>query len=197
MTQPIEYDPEVIVKRYSLGEKLGRYFDLLLAENAKVNLVSRETDNAGLTRMAAESLLPLEHLPENVNGYLDIGAGGGFPSVPILLTGLVQGEAFLLERTGKKARALTSIIKSLELSAQVQPVNFEEAKFGREFGLVTLRYVKLTPALLDKITAKLAPGGIFVYYSTPEFHVKRQKHVIHTIHSSQDEVNKSFTVFGN
>ena len=195
MSDRLEYTPAEVVSRLASSDSLDRYFELLMAENAKVNLVSRETERTDLVRLAAESILPLTVLPDTFSAYLDIGSGGGFPSVPLLLSGRIAGPAVLFERTGKKASALTSLITGLNLPARVESVNFEDRTLTERLDLITLRYVKLTPHLLDRITRYLAADGRFVYYSTPAFHVKRQKHRVWTTRSLQDQVDKSFTVF--
>jgi 16S rRNA (guanine527-N7)-methyltransferase len=197
MPDPLSYAPEEIVGRLIPADRLQQYFDLLMSENSRVNLVSRETTQAGLIRMAAESILPVDILKRRFEGYIDVGSGGGFPAIPLILTGQIKPPITLFERTVKKAKALARIIEGLGLSAEVKGITFEEAKLTPSYQLCTLRYIKLTPTLLGSLTSILAPGGHFVYYSAPEFHVKRQRHVIHRIGSSQEQVIKSLTVFTN
>lgn len=162
----IQVDPAEILGRFDPQNRLETYFDLLLQENRKINLVSRETSREDLRRLAAESLVPLTLLELPVGRYLDIGSGGGLPSIPILLAGAVSGESFLVERTQKKAAALRRILLDLDLAAEVVPSNYEEARLNNRFDLVTIRLVKPTKPLLRKIHSGLNEGGTVVYYSS-------------------------------
>lgn len=89
-----------------------RYCDLLLDANRKINLLSRGGDQQlEVTRQFLISLASLRLVP--VNGscrWLDIGSGGGFPSIPLAifrpkiaftLAESVAKKAFFLERTAE------------------------------------------------------------------------------------------------
>ena len=175
--------------------RLDEYFRFLMEHNRQVNLVSRETNRASFDRMVGESLLPLEHFATPVQSYLDIGAGGGIPAIPVLLAGVVSGEATLAERTVKKARALTMIIQQLGLSAVVNPRNFEELDDLSAIDLITLRYVKLNPILLQSIFHVLRPGGCLVYYGPAPENSGDFKAVAYSFRSAQDSAVKSITIF--
>ena len=163
----LPFDVDSVLTEYDPDGRLERFFEILMVENSKVNLVSRETSPADLRRLAAESLLPLELMETPARAYLDIGSGGGFPAIPIVLSGRSGSKTVLVERTLKKAAALDRIRSSLALTAQVLPRTFEEVKFDDLFDLVTLRWVKLDPALLRRIGQVLAPGGSLIHYSSP------------------------------
>jgi len=161
----IEFSPQTILSKYDSDSKIRLYLALLKAENQKINLVSRETSDFDLERLVAESLLPFEiigHL--SFDNYLDIGSGGGFPAIPIIMSAKI-GKATLLERTTKKAAALERMAAELGLKIRVLDSNFEECKFSEKFDLITLRLVKLTKPLLKKISLLLKAGGTFVYYA--------------------------------
>ena len=198
--QPVEtvnlpFDMDSILNRFDTGGKLGEYFRILLEENRKVNLVSRETQPEDLRRLAAESLFPLTVIDRRIGSYLDIGAGGGFPAIPILLSGQVQGEVVLIERTHKKADALGRILGGLDLKAEILPKAFEEIQPPRRFDLITLRYVKLSLPLLKKILSSLAPGGKLVHYSGPLSTRPTCDCHPYTFFSPESSINKQFTVY--
>ena len=162
---PLEFASEAILSKHDPDSKIKQYLTLLKAENQKINLVSRETSDFDLERLAAESLLPLEVIEHRgFDNYLDIGSGGGFPAFPIIMMAKI-GKATLIERTKKKAAALERMAGELGLKIKVLDSNFEECKFSLKFELVTLRLVKLTKPLLMRISLLLKAGGIFVYYS--------------------------------
>jgi len=195
MSETVSFDIQVVLSRYLNPEQIDRYYEQVMEQNRQVNLVSRETKRVDFDRLIAESLLPLGFLPSSMNGYLDIGSGGGVPSVPILMSGAVDGDCTLVERTVKKARALEQILAGLNLSASVIPLNFHEIQNIGPVELVTLRYVKLSVPFLNKIMSSLVPSGKFVYYSTPGFDTGEIPFTTFKYQSSQDTVIKSFTVF--
>jgi 16S rRNA G527 N7-methylase RsmG len=192
---PITLDVPAIIGQFLQPDRLDKYFSLLMTENARVNLVSRETSRADFDRMIAESLLPLNLITSQIASYLDIGSGGGLPSIPLLLSERISGKAILCERTQKKASGLAEIIAGLGLKAEILPSQFLDLKLKDRFDLITLRYVKLEPRLLERIMSVLGPNGTFLYYSEPEFkapkcRVDRYKFVV-----PADSVTKSFTLF--
>lgn len=193
----ITLDTASLLERVDPDGRLEKYWTALMAENQAVNLVSRETSREDFNRLAAESLLPLEHCNLSPTGrYLDVGSGGGFPAVPILLTRTVTG-ACLFERTGKKAAALARITNSLGLDVDLRRENFDEAKVEPIYDLATIRCVKLNLPLLMKTLLCLADGGLFVYYSTPEFTLDF-RHVsvrVYNYRSYPNAPTKSFTLF--
>lgn len=179
-SSPINLSSADLFGKYDPDEKLEPFFDLLMEENKRVNLVSRETKRDDLRRLSAESLAPLELIGEKrCRFYLDIGSGGGFPSIPIMTaaaSGVIEVEQVrLIERTQKRAAALGRITSGLNLQAEIVPEDFPGKNTSTKFDLVTLRYVKLTPKLLTAIFKSLHHSGLFVYYSQPEFTVDRDR----------------------
>lgn len=202
MASIIIYDPIVLLDKRIPTASIDAYFSALMAENQRVNLVSRETTRADFNRLLAESLLPLETIqqerktfqPEN---YLDIGSGGGIPGIPLLMALEGVREAIFLERRGKKAEALKRIISELGLDTRAKPLdqNYDEFQPLGSFDLISMRYVRLTPRLLHRIAGHLTPDGLFVYYATPDFKTTDLHSVIHKFSAPRSEVVKSFTIF--
>ena len=196
----ITYDPVELLKRLDPASKLELYYRFLLEENKRVNLVSRETGTSGLIdlrKLAAQSLLPLEKVdPGEIDNYLDIGSGGGFPAIPILLTKRIK-QACLVERTRKKAAALRRMLLALDIRATIISQPFEETSLEPAFDLITLRLVKLTPKLFNRIFFLLRPGGYFVYYAAPDFDLTGKSTDSVTYHHSISfgEATGRFTIF--
>ncbi|RKX29792.1 MAG: hypothetical protein DRP47_00870 [Candidatus Zixiibacteriota bacterium] len=160
------YNQSELLTRIDPDNRIAVYFDLLSQENKRINLVSRETIAGHLPKLTAESLEPLEILEQShIHRYLDIGSGGGFPAVPILLTRNIENVT-LVERTLKKVAALRRILLALNLKAGIAPVTFEEFKpLDNDYDLITMRLVKLTSRLLNRIIPLLSSKGVFVYYA--------------------------------
>lgn len=192
----LEYNVDSVLDRFGAEKWLEQYWTLLAQENQKVNLVSRETDLPRFRRLVAEALLPFTQLNGQFDSYLDIGAGGGIPSIPLLFAGIVTGEAELFERTKKKTVPLSGILRTLGLNrATVVPESFGERAIGRSFALITLSYVTLTPDLFDSIQSHLKPGGSLVYYSHPEFASNNLRVQLFSYAQSGQDIYKRFSIF--
>jgi len=195
MTDSILLNPVSLLSSEVPPGRIDQYLDLLLSENQRVNLVSRETSRDRLSQMAAEALLPAARLDLRVGSYLDIGSGGGNPAIPILLSGRASGPVVLVERTQKKAAALVRIASGLDLKVEVIGRTFEELRLNRTFDLITLSYVKLTERLLGSILGILEPDGRFIYYSTPTFSPKSCLIERYPFMIEGDSAVRSFSVF--
>ncbi len=194
-SNPTQLDVRATLDLFLKPAELDRYFDLLMSENAKVNLVSRETSRADFDRMVAESLLPLTTLTGEFINYLDIGSGGGLPAIPVILSGRITGKSMLCERTLKKAVCLKNLVSGLGIKAEVSPNEFLDLKTKLKFDLVTLRYVKLAPILLKSVLASLTPKGTFLYYSEPAFIPANCRVERHQFIDPVGSITKSFILF--
>jgi 16S rRNA G527 N7-methylase RsmG len=130
-----------------------------------------------------------------VQDYLDIGSGGGLPSLPILLSGSVEGRALLVERVQKKSAALRRMIYALDLSAELPAQDFDQFSPKGHFGLVTIRLVKLTPGLLARVSDLLHPNGALVYYARPEIDLSSAELQARTYAYRSGSSSKYFTLF--
>jgi 16S rRNA G527 N7-methylase RsmG len=168
----IRLETGALLDSLDLHDAIGCYLDLLGDENAKVNLVSRETSRADLVTLAAQSLIPTsiemtQVLLKKASRLLDIGSGGGYPAVPLLLAH-PNLSGTLLERRQKKARALARIVRSLNLNAEVIAEDFDHHDFDVTFDLISLRFVTLTPRTLSRARSVIAPEGAILYYGITE-----------------------------
>ncbi len=188
---------EDILQKHSKNGSLDAYLSLLTLENEKTNLVSRETSAADLKRLIAESLVPFEKLElKTVNNYLDIGSGGGLPSIPIIIT-LNPAESILIERRNKKASALRRISLELKIKPIVIEQTFEDIVFDKTFDLITVRLVRLSGSILKKISEILSHSAVFIYYGAFQS-AKCPPELSYTIYSyaiGDNSAAKAFTLF--
>jgi 16S rRNA (guanine527-N7)-methyltransferase len=92
--------------------RLDRYVDLLLAWQAKTNLIAPSTLPTLWTRHISDSLQLLSLAPA-AKVWADLGSGGGFPGV-VLACALAEtpgATVHLVERTAKKAAFLREAIR--------------------------------------------------------------------------------------
>lgn len=195
--EKIQLNIQALLEKYDPENKLKSYFDILRQENEKLNLVSRETTESKLFQLVAESLLPFEYIPQkSFSNYLDIGSGGGLPSIPIILTQNIK-KSTLTERISKKADSLERMRDALEINnIEIFNMQVEECKFENSFDLATMRLVKLNNRLLTNISRNLSKNSIFIYYHKPEFNIvdKSLSLVTYSYSSSPDSVDKYFSL---
>ncbi|RJQ23152.1 MAG: 16S rRNA (guanine(527)-N(7))-methyltransferase RsmG [Nitrospiraceae bacterium] len=83
--------------------------------NRACNLTSLKTDEDIIVKHFLDSVLYLKAIPEDAVRLADVGAGAGFPGVPIKLV-RPEMDITLIESSAKKCAFLRHIIRSLKLS---------------------------------------------------------------------------------
>ncbi len=94
-------------------EKLVFFGNEVLKWNASINLISRKNPELTLVRLVIDSLFLLNILNGNET-FLDIGAGAGFPAIPVLLGSHTKGA--LAEVRKKRAAFLKHILHALDIT---------------------------------------------------------------------------------
>lgn len=157
------------------AEALAAYLELLLRANEAVNLVSRReaTFEALLERHLLDALDGLPFLPRPGSGrlgLLDVGSGGGFPAIPLLLVRTdLQGT--LVEATGKKARFLVGAMEALGLTGRIVNARFpapalELMRNAPPRALLTSRAVADAAGILRQARPALAPEAVALLWTT-------------------------------
>lgn len=136
--------------------RLDRYVDLLVAWQAKTNLVAPSTLPQIWTRHVADSLQLLDLAP-GAKRWLDFGSGGGFPGV-VLACALADREGAsvqLVERNAKKAAFLREALRVTGAAGSVILADIGD-------------YVDSLQAPIDCVTARaVAPLHILLSYAEP------------------------------
>lgn len=155
--------------------RLAAYVDLLLRANASVNLVSRREAVPELLveRHVLDALEALPLLPPEGGRrlrLLDVGSGGGFPAIPLLVVRR-DLDGVLVEATGKKARFLEGAAARLGLTARVVNARFpdpalELMKYAAPCDLLTSRAVAGAGEIARQARPALAPGAKALFWTT-------------------------------
>jgi 16S rRNA (guanine527-N7)-methyltransferase len=137
-------------------EALARFLSLLLEANERMNLVSARASAPDelVGRHLHDALLGVTLLPVPRPGVrprlLDIGSGGGFPAIPLLIS-RPDVDGVLVEATRKKAEFLSRVVSELRLTATVVNARFPEAfPMTQPFEILTSRAVADGGALVRK-----------------------------------------------
>jgi 16S rRNA (guanine527-N7)-methyltransferase len=154
-------------------DPLEAYFRLLAQWNAKINLTALPLDaptDETFDRLLVEPLAAarqLDRMPTlRVNSapvWFDLGSGGGSPAIPLKIARPAL-QLMMIESKERKSSFLREAVRTLLLpGAQVLNSRFEDTAGEREFvgtaDLVTVRAVKLDPALFATAAALLREGG--------------------------------------
>jgi len=151
-------------------EQFGIYYQELVNWNRRVNLTS-VTDFEGVQVKHFLDSLTVMPLLEKGKGYksfrvIDIGAGAGFPGLPLKIM-LPEVDLVLLEATAKKTVFLQHIVRKLELegveivTGRAEDVA-HEAQYREQFDIVLSRAVAPLPVLVELTLPFCALGGSFI-----------------------------------
>ncbi|MBN3032548.1 MAG: 16S rRNA (guanine(527)-N(7))-methyltransferase RsmG [Candidatus Saganbacteria bacterium] len=148
------------------GILFEKYLEELIAWNKKFNLTSITDPAAIRQKHFADSLLLLDVLELNDQAVVDVGAGAGFPGLPLKIAcpGI---KLTLVEATKKKVAFLDHIIKSLDLhgcTAVWARAEEYARKHREEFDLAVARAVAPLNALCEYCLPLVRPGGVFAAY---------------------------------
>lgn len=145
-------------------------FDLyrreLLTWNARTNLISKNTEGQIATRHFLDSLTAAAHIhPENAR-MIDIGAGAGFPGLPLKIA-LPSIQLCLLETNRKKVSFLKHIIRLLHLGGAFTLQDRTEnvvrtEEWRKKFDVVISRASLKLHDLMPLGEYFLVPGGLLI-----------------------------------
>ncbi len=143
-----------------------KYLEILHEYQKRIHLISRNDYRAISARHFLPSVLAYHYL-ENRFKACDIGAGAGFPSVPLKIV-KPDIRLTLFESVTKKARFLEALTEALDLP-DVSVLN-ERAEYytGERFDLVLLRAVGRIKDLVSTVNRVLTDDGIAIFYKTHE-----------------------------
>lgn len=148
--------------------KYEEYMKLFLEENSKVNLISKNDEKYLWEKHVFDSLA-IEKFFEKfdtakIKTVLDIGTGGGFPSIPIAIT-YPHLKVTALDSIAKKIRAVQTIKDKLNIE-NLEPICTRVENLDAKFDMVTSRAVSSLKNICEYALPKLKKGGYFVAYKS-------------------------------
>lgn len=149
-----------------------RYYQELVAVNQQVNL----------TRITAEEDVYLKHFYDSLTGafayeklktapltLVDIGAGAGFPSLPLKLA-FPQLKITIVDSLNKRLNFLRDLIQDLEVTgvdlvhARAEDFSKKGSQYRQQFDLATGRAVARMSVLAEYCLPTVKVGGLFLAY---------------------------------
>lgn len=157
---------------------LSEFLAFLRGENATTSLVSSKAAEPAelVNRHLEDSLLGLSFLPwpqaTAPLWLLDVGSGGGFPAIPLLIVRR-DIRATLVESTAKKSTFLRSACRRLALTVEVVNARFPDSfpmKNGPRYDILTTRAVASAGRLVRAARPVLTPSArALLWTSKPLF----------------------------
>ncbi len=146
--------------------RLESFCDILLKKNKQFNLTAIREKAEVFEKHFADSLKGAKFFSEGQK-ILEVGSGGGFPSIPLKLTN-TSLDFTLLEATGKKCAFLNEVKNTFNLS-KLEVVNARAEEYAKtcareSFDIVTARAVASLNVLCELCLPFLKVGGSAVFY---------------------------------
>ncbi len=147
-------------------DRLERHFSLLVKWNRAVRLVGSTEARTVIERHVMESLALLPWVHQRAGSLLDIGAGNGYPAIPIKCA-LPELRLGMMEPTLRKSIFLETVARELQLTdttvirARVDRPH-DLSRYGR-WDCISMRAVAAARTVMAGAAAALRPGGRLLF----------------------------------
>src|SRR5712692_10065405 len=173
--------PDQLIEQFLL------YRQELLDWNTRINLTAITDPEEVMIKHFLDSLSLLLVYDRPAARLLDIGAGAGFPGLPLKIV-RPQWQVLLLEATGKKVTFMRHMIEALQLR-DVIALHGRAEELGRDagyrasFDVVTARAVASLPTLLEYAAPFCRVGGQVVLFKKGDLaeELVQRKHAAHQL----------------
>lgn len=149
------------------ADQFEAYYSLLVEWNQKMNLTAITEHDEVMEKHFYDSLSPaFYHDFGQVDRVIDIGAGAGFPSIPLKIL-YPQIEVTIVDSLNKRITFLEELAKTLGLNG-VQFIHgraeevAQNPKFRESYSLVLARAVARLPVLLELCLPFAKVNGTFI-----------------------------------
>ena len=152
--------------------QFARFHEMLVETNKVMNLTRVPDDpREAVDRNYLDSLAPLAAgLPTGVRTLADVGAGAGFPGIPLAIL-LPEVHVVLIDALGKRVKFLQDVIEALGLNAEAVHARAEDAgrqpELRERFDVVTARAVAALNVLAELALPLVRVGGEMIAYKGP------------------------------
>ena len=179
--------------------KLNIFYSELIFYNNSFNLTAITEENEVFIKHFLDSIFP-EFLIEKNSSVIDIGAGAGFPSIPLKIY-RPDLNVTMIDSLNKRVNFLNEIIKKLELEniSAFHARAEDYAKTNREsFGYAVVRAVAKIPTLIEYAFPLLKVGGKLLCYKggDVEEELKQSENALKILGGVVERVEK-FNIEGN
>jgi 16S rRNA (guanine527-N7)-methyltransferase len=141
------------------------YYSYLIEENNKINLTAITDREDVYAKHFYDSLMISEYINFDNKKVLDIGAGAGFPSIPILLT-QEHMDLTIVDGLKKRIEFLDRLSDKLNIKVQLIHGRAEELALFNHFDIVLARAVAKLNILIEMALPLLKINAYFVAFKS-------------------------------
>lgn len=180
------------MNKIEIKTDFDKYIKTFLEENSKINLMSKNDEKLIFEKHIFDSLsvkLLFDKLDTLPNTILDIGTGGGFPSIPIALE-YPEIQVTGIDSIQKKINAISNIAKEL----QIKNIEFirdrvENIK-DKKYDMITSRAVAQASLLIEYAYPLLKKDGYLVLYKSKNVdeEIEKAKPLIRKLHMKISDI---------
>ncbi len=176
---PEQFVQELSKRNFKLNEKqinqFNQYFTSLIEANQHVNLTRITEENDVYLKHFFDSITPLlmfDELFKAGSNLCDIGAGAGFPSIPLKII-KPEIKVTIVDSLGKRLTFLQELVDKLDLKdvtlvhGRAEDVG-QNKQYREQFDLVTARAVANMAVLSEYCLPLVKKGGSFIALKGPK-----------------------------
>ena len=148
-------------------DKLVKFYDLVIQKNEVMNLTNITEYQDFAVKNILDSVFPINLISKNAT-LIDVGAGAGFPSIPLKIL-RPDLKIVMLDSLNKRVMFLKDVISRLELKniTAIHSRAEDFAKTNREsFDICVARAVAKLNTLLELCIPFVKIGGKFIAYKS-------------------------------
>ncbi len=159
------------LEKLKKNNNLKKFSEVFLEKNKVINLISKNDAKVLFEKHIFDSL-SIEKFFEKYNvkyagmSMLDIGTGGGFPSVPIAIC-YPEINVIGLDSIAKKIRAIEDFKNDLKLD-NLTLINDRAENLKTKYDIVVSRAVSRLDKVVEYAMPLLKDGGYFVCYKSKQ-----------------------------
>ena len=150
------------------ADKFIKYYELLIEWNEKMNLTAITEEREVAEKHFADSLLPMELIPQNAR-CIDVGTGAGFPGIPLMIM-RPDITVTLLDSLNKRLIFINEVLRELGLSQRAVTLHARCEDAARmdahrdRYDIALSRAVASAPVLIEWTAPFVKTGGISLMY---------------------------------
>lgn len=146
-------------------DRIAKFCEMIVHWNKSINLIAPATVAELEDRHVKDSAQLIQFLPAGTRHWLDLGSGGGFPSMIVaayLAEKAPDCRVTMIESDQRKAVFLRQAVRTMSLQATVIADRIEQVT-PQEANVISARALAPLTALLSFADRHIAPGGTCLF----------------------------------